>query len=84
MAMLASRNGVKQLLNRFAAPAAAEAIPALTTTLRGFAAHAEPIEGLCLFTCFIYKSSWSIDLFTNIVVVTMKNSLHFHILKTLL
>jgi hypothetical protein len=84
MAMLAGRTGLKRLFNGFAAPAVAEAMPALTTSLRGFAAHAEPIEGLCLFTCFIFKISWFIKLYIHTDMVTMKSSLHFHILKTLL
>ncbi|KAL4527193.1 hypothetical protein Ndes2437A_g02370 [Nannochloris sp. 'desiccata'] len=44
MALLASRTGLKRLFNGFAAPAVAEAMPALTTRLTGFAAHAQPVE----------------------------------------
>ncbi|KAL4531917.1 hypothetical protein Ndes2437B_g02349 [Nannochloris sp. 'desiccata'] len=44
MALLASRTGLKRLFNGFAAPAVAEAMPALTTSLSGFAAHAQPVE----------------------------------------
>lgn len=55
MALLASRTGLKRLFNGFAAPAVAEAMPALTTRLTGFAAHAQPVEGSCLFACLYFQ-----------------------------
>lgn len=50
MALFASRNSLKRLFNGFAAPAIAESIPALATSLRGFAAHAQPAEGVFYFS----------------------------------
>lgn len=67
MALLAGRQGLKRLVNGLVAPATLDSLPALSSSLRGFAA--QPAEGKLLFafcscilsnmlkTLFIYNIS---------------------------
>ena len=81
MALVASRNSLKRLFNGFAAPAVAEALPALATNLRGFAAHAQPAEGMFYLLALFVQITCALYVVCTHIWYTLSNGLYSAIFK---